>query len=176
MSDKVKVSTVLDSIADRLEAAGLMKEAAKVDATTNTIDALDAAVAGRVSKPAIIKMISDLQDVYDMHPHVREDIEAFEKAMMKEFGITDKELVSHDVELMREAAEEDKPGAPDSVVHEFRRLPTKQKAVEFLKDLVTKAPHRIEQFAGEMLELLKNVPVSGIGRTADDKESGKTPQ
>lgn len=106
----VKLSSVLDTIADRLESKGLMKEAAEIDVISNTL----------------------------------------------------------------EAAEGDKPGAPDSVIHEIQRIQNKQKVSEFLKDLVRKAPERIEQLSGELLEYFKNVPPGVIGKAAGDKGNDKT--
>jgi len=55
-------------------------------------------VAAGGTKEDAVRVISALQDIWDRHPKTREAIQNLENALMKEFGITDKELIQHDVD------------------------------------------------------------------------------
>jgi len=87
------VTEQLDKLASELEPT-MPRLALAIDRVS---DSLEKVAAGGTKEDAV-RVISALQDIWDRHPKTREAIQNLENALMKEFGITDKELIQHDVD------------------------------------------------------------------------------
>jgi len=60
---------------------------------------------------------------------------------------------------------------PESVLQAMKALGTKQQVAEFLRNIAKGAPDKFNKFVDEILELAKNVPLSGLGKSASDEET-----
>jgi len=59
---------------------------------------------------------------------------------------------------------------PASLLQTLKSFGSKQQVAEFLRSIMDKAPDKFKKLVDEIWELAKNVPLSGLGRSASDTE------
>lgn len=148
-----KITTRLDSIAGSLEYKGFVKEATEIDAISNTLEAAQETPTQQLKQHFTEEKTASLIEFLD---YIADGLES--GGFLKEASEID--ILSNTMEQPNNDPD------PQSIIEAIKSMGTKEQVGQYLKRIMERAPGKFQKLVDTIWELTKNVPISGLGRSA----------